>query len=172
MFGKPLLHHFKALHDFDTDTVTIRLAHKSITLCNNVGKHAPTAPTGISLTLDVEQQENSVGGSSGAKPPSRQVSHTDILDSKVQNDKPGFILDCTNDLSAVADEYIVEKEESLTEVNEDDMKEDIKQEDQEEVMTMGKDLREQEEMQNTNQGGSSEPPPRGKYTTNTPLLRK
>ena len=160
LFGKPLLHRFKALHDFDADTVTIRLANKSITLCNSVGKHAPTAPIGISLTLDVKQRENSVGGSLGAKPPLRQVSHTDILDSKVQNDKPGFISDCTNDLLAVVDEYIVEEEEHLEEVNEDDIVEDTVQEHHEEVTTTEKNLREQGEEKSTNQGGSSEPPSR------------
>jgi len=158
LFGKLLLHRFKALHNFDTDTVTIRLVNKSITLCNDVGKCAPTALTGISLMLDMEQWGNSVGHSLGTKPPSRQVSHTDILDSKVQNDKPGFISDCTNDLSVVVDEYLMEEEECLMEVSEDDIMKDTVQEDYGEVKTMQKDLQEQGEEQNMNQGGSSEPP--------------
>ncbi|KIJ93200.1 hypothetical protein K443DRAFT_61579, partial [Laccaria amethystina LaAM-08-1] len=63
LFGKPLLHNFKALHDFETDTVTIRSIHQSVTLHNNAGENSPIATTGISLTLDVKQREISVGGS-------------------------------------------------------------------------------------------------------------
>ena len=62
LFGKLLLHRFKALHNFNTDTVTVQSEHKSITLHNNVGKSTPATPPGISLTIDVEQQRDLVGG--------------------------------------------------------------------------------------------------------------
>jgi len=105
LFGKPLLHHFKALHDFDTDTVTIRSAHESVQLCNSTENCTPKTPTGISLTLDVEQQELSVGGSLSMNPPSRQVPQTDISTLLVQNDESHFISGCTDDALGRTEEY-------------------------------------------------------------------
>ena len=85
LFRKPLLHRFRALHDFDTDTVTIRSACESVILCNTTRGNTPTAQIGVSLTLDVEQQEISAGGSLGMNPPQRQVSHTDVSEPLVQD---------------------------------------------------------------------------------------
>jgi hypothetical protein len=45
----------------------------------------------------VEQQDNSVGGSSGVNPPLRQVLNTGILKVLVQNDKSQFISGSTDD---------------------------------------------------------------------------
>ena len=114
LFGKPLLHHFKALHNFNTDTVVIQSAHKSITLHNDAGKNAPTTPKGVSLMIDVEQQKDLVGGSSDVNPPSRQVPYTDISGSEVQNDKLGFISGDTDVLLREADEDIRMKIDSST----------------------------------------------------------
>jgi len=138
LFGKPLLHCFKAMHDFNKDTVTIRSGHKSVTLCNSVGKSAPTAPTGISLTHDVEKQEDLVGGSLSTNPPSRQVLHTDISDSEVQNDKQGFISECIDTL--------------LEEADENRVTEDVPQENHSDEQSA--------EEQGTNQGGGNTPPSR------------
>ena len=91
LFGKPLLHCFKALHDFEADTVTIRSVGNSVMLHNSVRKTTPAASIGNSLALGAEQQENSAGGSSGVNPPPRQVLHMNISDVLVQNDKPQFI---------------------------------------------------------------------------------
>ena len=82
-------------------------------------------PTGINLTLDVEKQKISVGGSSGMNPPLRQVSHTDISNQLVQSDKLDFFLDYTDDALEVMDERTTgagdkdtQEEEYLTELDE------------------------------------------------------
>ena len=49
LFGKPLLHCFKALHDFEADTVTIRSVGNSVMLRNSVRKTTPAASIGNSL---------------------------------------------------------------------------------------------------------------------------
>jgi len=66
------------------------------------------APVGNSLTLNVEQEENSVGGSSGMNPPPRQVLHMGVSDILVQNDKFHFI-------SAASTGNVITLEEELQE---------------------------------------------------------
>ncbi|EDR00265.1 uncharacterized protein LACBIDRAFT_314458 [Laccaria bicolor S238N-H82] len=122
LFGKPLLRCFKVLHDFDADTVTIRAAHGPVVLCNSVSQCAPKTPLGVSLTLSVEQRENSVGGSSGVKPPPRQVLHHKVLDVEVQNNKLDCILGGTNDTSTVTGGYIINEDESIVQEEEEWLK--------------------------------------------------
>ena len=77
LFSKPLLRLFKATHDYKADTVTIQDPSTQETTILHNQIHLPIAEVadnqGISLTLDVKQWENIVGGSSAMKPPSRQV---------------------------------------------------------------------------------------------------
>ena len=155
LFGKPLLHRFRALHDFDKDTVTVRSAHESVILHNAAEGNAQTTPTGISLTLDVEKREISVGGSSGVNPPPRQVSHADISNPLVQSDESDFFLDYTDDAlesderTTDADDKDTQEEEYLTELDENIAEE----------ATLGGEYSENQE-HGTNQGGGSIPPSR------------
>jgi transposase InsO family protein len=162
LFGKPLLHNFKALHDFETDTVTIRSIHQSVTLRNNAGENSPIATTGISLTLDVKQREISVGGSSGVNPPSRQVSHHEISDFEVQNDKSGCItgstLTLTDDDTPEKDKDVTQGEECLKKADNVCVDDDTLQEDCEEVRTTEGEQEEQRKTRSTIQGGGSAPP--------------
>ena len=77
LFGKPLLRSFKAIHDYKADTVTIEHPLTGLkTILYNEARSSKTnveCEKGIRLTLDVEQWENVTGGTSGEKPPSRQV---------------------------------------------------------------------------------------------------
>ena len=91
------------------------------------------APTGNCPTSNVEQQETSVGGSSSANPPLRQVLHITGLEPKYRNDKSDFIADDTTITEQEAGKSL--KEEAWYE-------------------------EEQGEGQGTNQGGSNEPPSR------------
>jgi len=131
LFRKPLLHHFRALHDFTTDTVTIQSACESVILHNTAGGNTPTAQIGISLTLDVEQQEISAGGSLGVNPPPRQVSHTDVSEPLVQNNE----LD-----SFLGYEHTQDKEELMK------------------LDGNSESWKSQDEEQGMNQGGGSTPP--------------
>ena len=92
LFGKPLLCCFNAMHDFNTDTVTIQMAQGSVKLGNS-SEFMKQTSTGTHLTHNVEQQRNLVGGSSSMNPPLRQVLHMDVSDSLVQDDKSSSILD-------------------------------------------------------------------------------
>jgi hypothetical protein len=80
LFGKPLLQRFKVIHDYGADTVTVRHPHTGTMTVLRNQTHLPNASTtnekSIRLTLDVEQQENITGGTSGKNPPSRQVPST------------------------------------------------------------------------------------------------
>jgi len=165
LFGKLLLHCFKALHDFSMDTVTIRSIHQSVTLHNNAGKDNPMKMTGISLTLDVEQQEISIGGSSGMNPPSRQVSHHEISDFEVQNDKSDHIADSTNNVLILTNDNILKKdedriqeEEHLEKADERCEDENALQEDCEEMQAVEGEQGERKEKCSTIQGGGSMPP--------------
>ena len=82
--------------------VTIQSAHGPVILHNNADPGAPRAPIGVSLTLSVEQRENSVGGSSSVNPPSRQVLHHELLDFEVQNDESGCIPGSADDALKIA----------------------------------------------------------------------
>ena len=125
LFGKLLLRCFQGVHDYDTDTVSIQSKHGTAILHSNNAQEALTAPAGKSLTLDAEQRENLVGGSSGAKPPSRQVLHMDSVDSLVQNDKSSFVSGCVDitmketgeDVVAMNEDFLQEKECSRAEKN-------------------------------------------------------
>jgi len=150
LFGKPLLQHFKALHDFNTDIVTIRSACESVILCNTAEGNTPTAPIGVSLTLDVEQQEISVGGSSGMNPPLRQVSHTDVSGTLVQNDKLDIFLGYANKTVEAVGEDTTHADKEHTQDEEEPMKPDRNSESWES----------QDEEQGMNQGGGSTPPSR------------
>jgi len=126
LFGKPLLHLFKALHNFDTDTVTIQSAHKSITSYNSIEKNALKAPAGVSLTFSVEQKENSTGGPLGVNPPLRQVLHSDIPNSLVQNDKSKFIAGYKDDVTKKTEEHITETDKEHMQIKETLMKKEDK----------------------------------------------
>jgi len=167
LFGKPLLHRFKALHDFNTDTVTIRSMHQSVTLHNVIGKSNLVTTTGISLMLDMEQWENSIGGSSDVNPPSRQVSNHEISDFMVQNDKSGCISGGTNNTLKVTDSNIGREnkdiprdEEHLVKTNKGGANKDTSQKNHNKAGAMEGDQREQREKHGTNQGGGSIPPSR------------
>ena len=82
LFGKPLLRHFQAVHDFDADTVSIRSSSHTEILHNNGTQKKLTTPVGNSLTSNMEQGRISVGGSSSTNPPSRQDLQIDIINSK------------------------------------------------------------------------------------------
>src|ERR1700733_5167042 len=77
LLGKPLLRRFKAVHDYGTDTVTVTHPRTGLRITLYNQSHSPTVNTkdekGTRLTLDVEQRENTIGGTSGENPPSRQV---------------------------------------------------------------------------------------------------
>ena len=165
LFGKPLLHCYKALHDFATDTVTIRSAHGPVILHNNADPGAPRAPIGVSLTLSVEQRENSVGGSSSVNPPSRQVLHHELLDFEVQNDESGCIPGSADDALKIAGEGIIGKNEDtaqkgeyLTKTDNDHMDKGTMQKDCEDVQAAEWDQRSQREERSTSQGGGGIPP--------------
>ena len=106
LFGKPLLWRFQAIHNYNLDTVSIRSEHSTATLHNNAMQVALTTPTGNHLTPDVEQQEHLVGGSSGMKPPSRQVLHMGLIESVVRNDESGFTSDYIEDKAEEADKCV------------------------------------------------------------------
>jgi len=55
LFGKPLLRHFQAVHDFNTDMVSIRSEGQTAILHSNNVQMTLTAPTGSSLRSNVEQ---------------------------------------------------------------------------------------------------------------------
>jgi hypothetical protein len=77
LFSKLLLRLFKATHNYEADTVTIRDPRTKVTTILHNQLHSPITEVadkqGISLMLDVKQWENIIGGSSAMKPPSRQV---------------------------------------------------------------------------------------------------
>ena len=165
-FGKPLLHRFKALHDFDMDTVTVRSEHKSITLHNNVGKSIPATPPGISLTIDVEQQRDLVGGSSDVNPSLRQVPNTDILGFEVQNDKLNLIvghtevsLEVVDGDSMMTDDGIAREGEQVRTMEGDCIADNTPQENHGDEKNMG-DQKNQAKAQDTDQGGNNGPPSR------------
>jgi len=90
LFGKPLLRAFNATHNFASDEVQIKPdgpQAASVTLRNTIGIIPIGQPQGVSLTLDVKQWELDTGGSSGMKPPSRQVLEPVNESVLVQNDK-------------------------------------------------------------------------------------
>jgi hypothetical protein len=91
LFGKPLLRQFKAVHDYGADTVTVKHPHTGLEIVLHNQSHPSTVNTmnekGIRLTLDVEQRENTIGGTSGEKPPSRQVPSTIDIDIQPMYDK-------------------------------------------------------------------------------------
>ena len=79
LFGKPLLRHFKVLHNFGMHMVTIQVVQKSMVLRNDhsilpIG----STSTGESPTCNVEERGNSVGSSLSVNPPSRQVLYMGI----------------------------------------------------------------------------------------------
>jgi hypothetical protein len=75
LFGKPLMRAAHATHNFETDVVKIRTESGAVTLSNQINDEAAerAIALGVSLTLDVKQWGTMKGGSSGRKPPSRQV---------------------------------------------------------------------------------------------------
>ena len=167
LFGKPLLRCFQAVHDYDTDTVFIRSEHGTAILHSSNAQEALTAPAGKCLASDAEQRENSVGGSSGAKPPSRQVLHMDSVDSLVQNDESGFVSGCVDvtteetgeDVVAMNEDFLQEKECSRAEKN------GLPTESGLEVACEGVQesvyyIEEHGEGRGTNQGGDEQPPSR------------
>ena len=134
LFGKPLLRRFRAMHNnHNVDTVSIQSDQGTAILCSGNAQAVVTAPTGNRPTSNVEQQETSVGGSSSMNPPSRQVLHITGLETLVRNDKFGFIADDTTIAETKAGERL--KGEEWCED-------------------------EQGDGQDTNQGGSNEPPSR------------
>jgi len=148
LFGKLLLHCFKAVHDFNADTVTVWTAQGSMALCNNV-KLVKVTPMGASPAHNAKQQENSVGGSSSMNPPLRQVLHTNILEPLVQNDESGFITDHI-EVTTEGASYGIEE-----------LNEDVEREGEHvEESVAEQDNRVQGEEQGTNQGGGEMPPSR------------
>jgi len=167
LFGKPLLHRFKALHDFDMNTVTIRSEHGSVILHNSVEGNTPKTLTGIDLTCIVEQRSNLVGGSSGVNPPSRQVLSVDILDPLVQNDESQFILEGTDDILEWAGEDIMTKydedtqeKDGFEETGGDIGERDVLNKDHNKEQTTEPTTKPPQEEQGTNQGGGNTPPSR------------
>ena len=167
LFGKPLLHRFKAIHDFNADTVTIQSARESIVLHNSIEKKTPETPIGISLTFSVEQKENSIGGSSGVNPPLRQVLHADILNPLVQNDESEFIAGCMDDVTEEAEEHVAEtdkkcaqEKETLAKAENEVVEESTLEEVHIKRQTVKPGQEQQEKERSTNQGGGNIPPSR------------
>ena len=106
--------HFKAIHNFDVDTVTIQTVQDSMVLHNSVGLVKVT-PKGTSPVHSAKQQENSVGGSSSANPPSRQVLYINILEPLIWNDESSFISDCVDSTAEATDYGIGEVYEDIEE---------------------------------------------------------
>ena len=168
LFGKPLLRRFQAIHDYDTDTVSIQSERNTATLHSNVARAVLTAPAGNRLAYNAEQQENLVGGSSDANPPSRQVLHMDIADSLVQNDESSFMTggvditteETSEDVAAMDEDCSQEEECFVTGDSETPTSglETIG----ERIQTETQDAEKHGERQGTNQGGDVAPP-RGKY---------
>ena len=149
LFGKPLLRCFQAVHDFNTDMVSIQSEGCTAILHSNNVQMALMAPTGSSLTSNVEQRGNSVGGSLSTNPPSRQVLYMSVTDSLVQNDESIFAPD-------IIDIPTEETEEGVAAIAEDVLQE-------EECcvqVTVMQDEEEQGEKQGTDQGGGNTPPSR------------
>lgn len=75
LFGKPLMQVAHATHNFKMDVVKIHMESGTVTLSNQINDEATerAIALGVSLTLDVKQWGTMKGGSSGRKPPSRQV---------------------------------------------------------------------------------------------------
>jgi hypothetical protein len=97
LFGKPLMRAAGAIHDFATDIVSIRSGNGTVTLANQINEHTAEHATtlGVSLTLDAKQWGIGKGGSSGWKPPSRQVSITQTNAATEQIDKHEHITEST-----------------------------------------------------------------------------
>jgi len=151
LLGKLLLRRFQAVHDYHMDTVSIRSKDNMVVLHSN----NTLAPEGSNLESGVEQQDNSIGGSSGVNPPSRQVLHTDALNLLVQNDESSFITDLVEDIVEEVHEDIVE-DNGIGQVEEyrtEEMGHD-------EMQAMEHEEREQRDEQGTNQGGGDTPPSR------------
>ena len=96
LFGKLLLQLFNAVHDYDTDTVTVRDPIMKVTTVLHNQLHLPVAEAagkqGISLTLDVKQWGDVLWGSSAMKPPVKQVP-TSIHDiSDLVGDAPNKLV--------------------------------------------------------------------------------
>lgn len=74
LFGKPMLQAFRAIHDYNNDSIKIANDSRSATLMNQVAHpHAmQQVENGISLTMDIKQRAILVGGKN--TPPSRQVT--------------------------------------------------------------------------------------------------
>ena len=116
---------------------------------------------------NVEQQENLVGGSSGVKPPSRQVLHMGFLEPVVQNGESEFI---SGNIESTTEEVnkgvevmtvdIVQKEESTRQEENGVMQGDVLEMASEGAQTLVCREKEQEEKQGTNHGGNVAPPPR------------
>jgi hypothetical protein len=68
LFGKPMLQAFRAVHEYEKDTIVIADQRKEVILNNQI---ANTPNEEASLTLDNKQWGNVVGGPE--VPPSRQV---------------------------------------------------------------------------------------------------
>jgi hypothetical protein len=89
LFGKPLLWLFNTIHNYDTDTVTVRDPNTKVTTVLYNQLHLPITEAadkqGISLTLDVKQWGDILGGSSAMKPPSREVIINLEIDSQNWN---------------------------------------------------------------------------------------
>jgi hypothetical protein len=97
LFGKPLMRAAGAIYDFATDIVSIRSGNGTVTLANQINEHTAEHATtlGVSLTLDAKQWGIEKGGSSGWKPPSRQVSITQTNAATEQIDKHEHITEST-----------------------------------------------------------------------------
>lgn len=131
-----------------TDTVNSVVQNdKSSFITGGISRATLITPTGSRLASNAEQQENLVGGSSSMKPPSRQVLHTDIVDSVVQNDESGFV---TGGISSVeeptGEEIVTLEDEGDTQEEECSMTEAVLQ-----------DIEGQREKQGTNWGGDIAP---------------
>ena len=114
--------------------------------------------------VDMEQQKDLVEGSSDVNPPSKRFPYMDISGSEVRNDKLGIISGDTDVLLREADEDIGTKidsstggEECVRMTEEDHIENSIPQKNHEDEQNAG-DQKEQRKEQDTNQGGSDEPP--------------
>ena len=163
LFGKPLLRHFQAVHDYSSDMVSIRAERDTATLHSNATQ---VTSAGNCLTSNVEQRESLIGGSSSVKPPSRQVSHMGFMESMVQNDESGFISGCIEDMAEGTTEDITATEEDVVQKKESDMAEEneIVERDTFGMASKGEQRsacsKKEQEEEGTNQGGDVAPPSR------------
>ncbi|KAG6824809.1 hypothetical protein H0H92_005736 [Tricholoma furcatifolium] len=109
LLGKPLLRAFRAIHDFEEDQVLIRAGQLE----------PPLVLHNESIVKNQEEQGNLLGGSSGTKPPPRQVNSVCFPVAEEQIDKHKDTDSCRSSLEGTCEdqtEVLIQAEPSRGDV--------------------------------------------------------